>query len=150
MITDLQQQLGIDVSFFTQFLIFLLIFVWLQLVFFKPYLELILKREGQSGGLSEEAAKLEEAAGRDEQQYRDALVAARRKASAERDRVLGEARKTANDAIAVARSQSKSKLEVARDAAIKSAEAEINSLRGQVGGVASLLVEKLTKTKVGL
>jgi len=150
MITDLQQQLGIDSSFFTQFLIFLLIFVWLQLVFFKPFLSLIQKRESQSGGLSEEAAKLEESASRDEAQYRDALTAARRKASAERDRVLGEARKVANDSITEARAHSKSKLEVARDAAVKSAETEIGSLRGQVGGVAALLVEKLTKTKVGL
>jgi|GEM_PF-475479 len=150
MITDLQQQLGIDGSFFTQFLIFLVIFAWLQFVFFKPFLQLILKRESQSGGLSEEAAKLEESANRDEQQYRDALVAARRKASQERDRVLGDARKVSNDAVTAARSQSKSKLEVAREAALKSAEAEINNLKSQVGGVASMLVEKLTKTKVGL
>ncbi len=150
MITDLQRQLGIDGSFFTQFLIFLLIFTWLQFVFFKPFLQLILKRESQSGGLSEEAAKLEESANRDEQQYRDALVSARRKANAERDRVLGDARKVANDSVASARSQSKSKLEQARDAAAKSAESEITALKAQVGGMASLLVEKLTKTKVGL
>ncbi len=150
MITDLQRQLGIDSSFFTQFLIFLLIFVWLQLVFFKPFLKLIQKRESQSGGLSEEAARLEESASRDEAQYREALTAARRKASAERDRVLGEGRRAANDAVTEARLQSKSKLEIARDSAVKSAAAEINTLKGQVGGVASLLVEKLTKTKVGL
>lgn len=150
MITDLQQQLGIDASFFTQFLIFLIIFSWLQFVFFKPFLQLILKRESQSGGLSEEAAKLEEAANRDELQYRDALVAARRKAALERERVLAEARKTSNDAITSARGQSKTKLEQARDAAMKSAESEITALKGQVGGMAALLVEKLTKTKVGL
>lgn len=150
MITDLQQQLGIDGSFFTQFLIFLIIFTWLQLVFFKPFLQLILKRENQSGGLSEEAAKLEEAAARNEQQYRDALVSTRRKAGLERERVLGDARKAANDAVMAARSQSKTKLEQARDSALKSADAELNSLRGQVGAMSALLVEKLTKQKVGL
>jgi F0F1-type ATP synthase membrane subunit b/b' len=150
MITDLQRQLGIDGSFFTQFLIFLLIFTWLQFVFFKPFLQLILKRESQSGGLSDDAVKLEEAASRDEQQYREAIVAARRKAAAERDRVLGDARRVANDSLSAARSQSKSHLEGARDSALKAAESEIAALRGQVGGVASLLVEKLTKTKVGL
>jgi len=150
MITDLQRQLGIDGSFFIQFLIFLLIFTWLQFIFFKPFLQLILKRESQSGGLSDEAAKLEEVAGRDELQYRDAMVAARRKASAERDRVLVDGRKSANDIVTVARSQSKSKLEQAREAALRSSEGELNNLRGQVGSMASLLVEKLTKTKVGL
>lgn len=150
MIQDLQRQLGIDQTFFIQFLIFLLIFTWLQFVFFKPFLQLIRKRENQSGGLSEEAAKLEEAAARDEKQYAEALVAARRRAAQERDRLLGEARKIANDSVAAARSQSKTKLEQARDSALKSAEAELGALRGQVSGVASMLVEKLTKTKVGL
>lgn len=150
MITDLQRQLGIDGSFFTQFLIFLLVFIWLQVVFFKPFLQLILKRESQSGGLSEEASKLEEEASRNEQQYQDSLVAARRKANAERDRVLGEARKGANDTVAAARSQSKTKLEQAREMAAKSAESEINALRGHVGSMSSMLVEKLTKQKVGL
>jgi F-type H+-transporting ATPase subunit b len=150
MIQDLQRQLGIDGTFFTQFLIFLLIFTWLQFVFFKPFLQLIQRREGQSGGLSEEAAKLEETAAREEQQHAEAIVAARRRAAQERERVLAEARKSANESVAAARVQSKSKLELARDTAIGSAEAELASLRGQVGSVSSLLVEKLTKTKVGL
>ena len=150
MIQDLQRQLGIDQTFFIQFLIFLLIFTWLQIVFFKPFLQLILKRENQSGGLSEEAAKLEEVASRDEKHYSDALLVARRRAAQERDRMLGDARKAANESVAAARSQSKSKLEQARDSAVRSAEAELGALKGQVAGVASLLVEKLTKTKVGL
>ena len=150
MIQDLQRQLGIDQTFFVQFLIFLLIFTWLQFVFFKPFLALIEKREGQSGGLSDEAAKLEEAASRNEQQYSEGLTAARRKASLERDRVLGEARKAANESVAAARAQSKTKLEQARDAAVKSAEAELTALKGQVASVSAMLVEKLTKTKVGL
>jgi F0F1-type ATP synthase membrane subunit b/b' len=150
MITDLQRQLGIDGSFFTQFLIFLLIFTWLQFIFFKPFLQLILKRESQSSGLSDEAAKLEEAANRDEANYQEAIVAVRRKAMAERERLLGDARKSANDIVASAREQSKTKLEQARESTMKFAEAEINSLKGQVNSMAALLVEKLTKTKVGL
>ncbi len=150
MIQDLQHQLGIDGSFFIQLGIFLFIFLWLQFVFFGPFLKLIQKREGSSGGLTEEAAKLEEAAASDELRYAEALVAARRKASAERDRVLGDARKAANDTVAGARAQAKTKLEQARDAAQKLAESELTSLKGQVNSMASLLVEKLTKTKVGL
>jgi F0F1-type ATP synthase membrane subunit b/b' len=87
---------------------------------------------------------------RAEQQYQEALTGARRKAGQERDRVLGEARKQANDLVGAARGQAKSKLEQAREAAVRAADAELASLKGQVGPVASLLVEKLTKTKVGL
>jgi F-type H+-transporting ATPase subunit b len=150
MLQDLQRQLGIDATFFTQFVIFLVIFVWLQVVYFAPFLKLIQKRQGQSGGLSDEAAKLEEAAARDEQAYVDAVAAVRRKAMAERDRVLGEARTQANGVVSGARAQAKQKLEQAREAAARSAEAELSSLKGQVGSVASLLVGKLTNTKVGL
>lgn len=150
MIADLQRQLGIDASFFTQFVIFLFIFTWLQFVYFRPYLKLIQKRQSQSGGMSEDAAKLEESAARDEQAYLDALAGARRKAAAERDRILSEARGQANDIVGGARAQAKTKLEQARDAAARAAETELAGLKGQVGGVASLLVEKLTNTKVGL
>lgn len=150
MIQDLQRQLGIDGTFFTQFLIFLLIFTWLQYVFFRPFLQLIQKREGLSGGLSEEASKLEEAAARDEQQYAEGISAARRRAAQDREQLLAEARKSANESVAAARGQSKTRLEQARDSALRSADAELGALRGQVGPVAALLVEKLTKTKVGL
>lgn len=150
MIQDLQRQLGIDASFFTQFVIFLLIFTWLQVVYFRPYLKLIQKRQSQSGGLSSEADQLEEAAARDEQAYLESLASARRKAAAERERVLSGARVQANEVIGAARAQAKTKLEQARESAARSAEAELANLKGQVGGVASLLVEKLTKTKVGL
>ncbi len=150
MITDLQRQLGIDASFFTQFVIFLVVFAWLQVVYFGPFLKLIQRREEKSGGLSEEAAKLEEEANRAEQEYKDALVGARRKASAERERVLTEARKQANDLVGAARAQAKIKLEQSREGAVRAAETDLAALRGQVGSVASMLVEKLTRTKVGL
>jgi len=150
MISDLQHQLGIDATFFTQFLIFLVLFIWLRFVFFKPYLKLIQRREGQSGGLSEEAAKLEEAATRAEQEHKEAFAAARKRVVLERDRILGEGRKAASDLVASARQQSKTKLEQAREAATRTSEAELASLKGQVGTMASMLVEKLTKTRVGL
>ena len=62
MISDLQQQLGIDASFLPQFLIFIFLFLWMKIVFFGPFLTLLEKRETQSDGLSEESAKLEEEA----------------------------------------------------------------------------------------
>jgi len=150
MIADLQQQLGINSTFFAQFLIFLGIYVWLRVVFFGPYLALIQKRESKSGGLSEEAAKLEESAAWAEREYQDSLSSARKRMLAERDRILGEARKTASDIVASAREQSKTKLDGAREAAARSSESEIASLKGQVGSMADLLVQKLTKTRVGL
>jgi F-type H+-transporting ATPase subunit b len=150
MIYDLQRQLGIDASFFTQLLIFLVIFTWMQVVYFRPFLKLIQKREGQSGGLSTEAVKLEESAARAEQEYSSALIAVRKKAAIDRERVLLDARAQANSVVGAARAASKAKLEQARETAQRSAEAELVTLRAQVSSVSGALVEKLTSKKVGL
>ncbi len=150
MIADLQKQLGIDSSFFYQFVIFIFIFLWLRFVYFSPFLKLILQRESQSDGLTEEAQKLNEEANRLEGLYQEALGAARRRASGERDILLAAARKKSTDLTAEARSQAKIKMETAREQAARSAENDLNGLKSQVGPISSLLVEKLMKTKVGL
>jgi F-type H+-transporting ATPase subunit b len=150
MIADLQRQLGIDSSFFQQFLIFIVIFTWLRVIYFGPFLKLIQKREGQSEGLSDEAKKLEEESARLETQAQEALSAARKKAFAEREAILSVARKDANDLVAKAREQAKGKLDGAREAAAKSANAEIANLKPQVASISGMLVQKLMNTKVGL
>jgi F-type H+-transporting ATPase subunit b len=149
MIADLQQQLGIDSSFFQQFVVFILIFLWLRIVYFAPYLSLIEKREGQSEGLSGDALKLEEDASRLEAEYQGAISSARKRALAEREAILSEARRVAADQVAEARAKAKNRLEQSREAAAREAEAELKGLTGQVGSISSLLVNKLMNTKVG-
>lgn len=149
MIADLQQQLGIDSSFFWQFLIFFAVFLFLRTVLFGPYLKLIQRRENQSSGLSDEARKLEEEATRLEGQYQESLSAARKRAYAEREALLNVARKDSSKIVADAREKAKSRVDQAREAAAKNADAELANLKSQVGSVSSLLAEKLTHTKVG-
>jgi F-type H+-transporting ATPase subunit b len=150
MIADLQQQLGIDSSFFQQFLIFVFVFLFLRAVLFAPFLRLIEKRENQSEGLTDEAEKLEEESARLETEYQEALSAARKQAGAERETLLTAARKQSAEEIAAARAEAKVKLEQARETAAKSSEAELAGLKGQVGSISSLLVNKLMSNKVGL
>ena len=150
MITDLQRQLGIDSSFFWQLLVFLVVFVWLRVVYFSPFLKLIQRRESQSDGLSEEAQKMEEESTRLETQYKEAMATSRKKAAGERDALLVAARKEASAVVAQARVKAKEKIEQAREGAAKSADSELAGLKSQVGAISSLLVEKLTHTKVGL
>jgi F-type H+-transporting ATPase subunit b len=150
MIADLQQQLGIDSSFFPQFVLFFVFFLFMRAIYFAPFLRLIEKREGQSGGLSDEAGKLHEESARLEAEYQEALVGARRRAAAEREALLAEARKRGAETVAQARAQAKVKLEQAREAAAKSAEGELASLKAQVSPISSALVSKLMNNKVGL
>jgi F0F1-type ATP synthase membrane subunit b/b' len=150
MIADLQRQLGIDSSFFQQFFIFIVIFTWLRVIYFGPFLKLIQKREGQSEGLSDEAKKLEEESVKLEAQAQDALATARKKALAEREAILGVARKEANEIVLKSREQAKGKLDGAREAAARSADVETASLRPQASSISAMLVQKLMNTKVGL
>lgn len=149
-IAGLQRQLGIDSSFFWQFAIFFVAYLFLRSVYFSPYLKLIQRREGQSDGLADEAQKLEEEAAGLEAGVQEALSAARKGALGERETVLAKARKEASDSVSVARGKAKQRLDLAREASARSAEAELAALKAQVPGVSALLVEKLTKTKVGL
>jgi F0F1-type ATP synthase membrane subunit b/b' len=149
-ILNLQQQLGIDATFFTQFLIFIFIYAWLHFVFFGPYLKLIQSREGKSDGLSDEALKLEEESSRLEAQYAEAWAAMKKKTAAEKDQIVSVGRKEAAGITGAAREQAKEKMNKAREESAKSFAAEIASLKQQVGSISSLLMEKLTKTKVGL
>jgi F-type H+-transporting ATPase subunit b len=150
MIADLQQQLGIDSTFFPQIVLFAFVFVWMKFFFFAPYLKLITKREEASQGRSEEAQRLEEEAVRLSGQYQEVLSAARKKAFAEREALLATARKLGSDQVSAAREEAKVKLDQAREASEKSSEAELSGLRGQVGSISGLLVDKLMNTKVGL
>lgn len=150
MISDLQRQLGIDATFFPQFAIFIFIFLWLRFVYFSPYLKLILKRENSSDGAMGEAQKLDEESSRLEQAREETLLAARKRAGAQRDAVLAQARKEANELVSKARDEAKQKLEKSRESAQKSSETELASLKAQVGGLSSMLVQKLTNTRVGL
>jgi F0F1-type ATP synthase membrane subunit b/b' len=150
MISDLQRQLGIDASFFIQFALFLVVFFWLRFVYFSPFLRLIQRREGQSDGLSEGAAKLEEEATRLEREYQERIVATRKRVSSEREKILADARKDGAGFIAKSRDESKVKLEKSRELAAKESSAELANLQAQIGPVTALLVEKLTKVKVGL
>jgi F-type H+-transporting ATPase subunit b len=150
MITDLQHQLGIDSSFFWQFLIFFAAFIILRATFFGPYLKLIERREGQSGGLSEEARKLEEEASRLEKEYENSAVAMRKRAFAEREALLTAARKESTVVVAAAREKAKARMDLARETTAKDYEAELASLKSQVGPVSSLLADRLAQTKVGI
>lgn len=150
MISDLQQQLGIDASFFPQFITFLFLFVWLKFAFFSPYLKLIKKRENQSEGLSEETAKLEEESDRLEKKTAEEMLGVRKRAAQEREKILLVARQEGGATVAAARERAKKGVEAARLEAQAVERADIEGLRTQVGAVSALLVEKLTKSKVGL
>ena len=150
MIADLQRQLGIDSSFFIQFGIFIFIFLWLRYVYFGPYLELILKREKASDGMSESAAKMEQEAVLAEKESDAAMAAARKSAATEKDKILNAARAAAATDVAKAREQAKKELEAVRAVTEKEISVEMTALKQQSGAISALLVEKLTKTKVGI
>lgn len=150
MIADLQRQLGIDFSFFYQFVIFFVTYLWLSFVYFGPFSKLIAKRESQSGGLDEKSKELEEKTAQLEAQYVEGMAGARKEASLQREKILTEARKSASVVVGKARDDAKKKMDSTRERVAAESKAELDSLQGQVSSFSSALVEKLLKSKVGI
>lgn len=150
MIADLQKQLGIDLSFFYEFGLFVAIYLWLRFFLFAPYLKVLLLRNYQTGGLKDEAHALDQKSQEKEALFAQKIAEARRQALQEREKILVAARANAAVALDEARHEAKSKIEAARTAAEAEANAEFDQLKSQSSGVANLFVEKLLKQKVGL
>jgi F0F1-type ATP synthase membrane subunit b/b' len=150
MIADLQRQLGIDGTLGTQFIIFILIFVWLKYVFFNPFFKIIEERQHKTQGLKKEAEELQIEADRKEAELALKMSDAKKQISADREKVLSKARAEAAVVINDARKDAKSLIEESRKAAQKDSEQALKDLSGSVKAVAGMLVEKLTKERVKL
>jgi len=147
---NLQKQLGIDHTFFIQFVVFFGFYLWLRFVFFKPYLKVVLARDNQTEGLKDESMKLDTDSARKESEYAEKISVAKKKAAQEREKILAEARAQSNKLVEAARAQAKTRIEKARNEAQSQAEKDLGALKEHAGALAKVFVEKLTKARVGL
>jgi F0F1-type ATP synthase membrane subunit b/b' len=150
MIADLQRQLGIDYTFFIQFFIFAVFYLFFRFVFFAPYRDLLARRERGAEGTAEEAAKLEEQAALWEKEHEDSLRRGRKESAADRDAFLGQAKAEAAKVVDASRAKAKALVESQRVSSQAEADAGLKELNKSVNEVASLLVTKVTGGKVGV
>jgi len=150
MIADLQKQLGIDGTLGIQLLIFVALYLWLRYAFFSPFFSILQERQKKTQGLKKEAEDLLLEAEKKEAEYGAKRREAQRKISASRDKIISTARGEAAEMLGGARKEAKSHMEASRESAQRESQNALRELEPQIKNVASLLVEKLTKERVGL
>lgn len=145
MIADLFKQLGIDQTLWTQIGVFVFFYAWVRFVFFPPFLKLINEREARTTGLSNESESLSKLVQEKEAELGAKMAEAKRAASAERERIIGQAKSSAHVVLDNARKEAKKKIETARASAEAELSSEAVNLRKFSQALSEAIVSKLTK-----
>jgi F-type H+-transporting ATPase subunit b len=146
-VTAILQQLGLDTTFFTQFVVFFVLFLFLGQAFFKPFLRLIEERTLRTQRDRELATAIEAETKIKLEDCESRLRAARVEARSEFEKILAEAKAEESKILNDARAEAK-KITVETAAAIS---AERHRLRAQleldVESLAAAVSEKLLLKK---
>lgn len=141
------QQFGINLTFFIQFAIFIVLFPLLSHFFFKPYQRLFKARHKKMIEDKEDAERLVQEANAKLEEYKKQLMLEKANAKKEFETILGEARKEEAQILGQARGDAKKitqdaldQIQKNRDVLKKQLEADVESLASAIS--AQLLVRK--------
>lgn len=141
------EQLELNATFFYQFVLFAVVFVFLTKVYFRPFLKLIELRHRRTVEDRESAEKLAAQAEARLQEYQQKLAEIRAQLRAESDAILGQAKAKESELLGAARDEAKRLTQEA----IASVEEQKVALRSQitkdVDSLAGLVSEKLLARK---
>lgn len=135
----------IDNTIFLQALLFLFLFVVLNFVLFKPWLEVKERRAKRIGGALEDAAELRERAASREAEYGSRLSAARDQAIVSRS----ERRRAAEDQQAEIVSSARREAAVSLSARKQVIATEVDQARAELGGRVELLARDISTQVLG-
>lgn len=135
----------IDQTLFIQLGVFLVMFLLLRTLLFKPVLGLIEARRRATDGRRVEAHALEEEAKQLSDEVERKLRKARKEAKAERKKLLDEARASERDIISNARSSAHALMEEAQ----KKAESEALQVAAELKGQTKTLAESVAHKALG-
>jgi len=141
-VTAILQQLGLDSTFYTEFAVFFVLFLFLGQIFFKPFLALFEERHRKTVQAKEEAAAMTASAQAKLEEYQAKLHEAR-----------VEARKAIDETLLAAKTEESKLLAAARDEAKKltqqvsvEIEAERSRIQGQLQRDAESLATAIAET----
>ena len=148
MLVNILSQLGIDETLWIQLGVFLLIFMVLRTLYFRPFLSIMERREREGEGKRKEAEVLLKKAKEEESRYERELFFARQEAKREQEENLSKVKEETARELMEVRQANKKKMEVAREEIGK--EASAIDFEKQSENLSKGLVEKLTQSKVEL
>jgi F-type H+-transporting ATPase subunit b len=142
------EQLGLDKTFFVQFAIFLVFFMVLARLYFRPFLGLFEARHKKTVEDREAAEKLVAQAEAKFEEYKRKLAEERQAAKKEFDTALAQAKKEEASVLGAAREEAKKITQEAAESVAKQREQLKKSLEAEVEALARTISERLVSRKV--
>jgi len=142
------EQLGLDQTFFYQFVLFWVVFLLLAQLFFRPFLRLFEARHKKTVEDREAAEKLFAQAEAKFEEYKKRLADARLEAKREHDAMIAQAKKEEAAVLHAAREEAKKITHEAAESIAKQREQLKKSLEGEVDQLARTISERLVSRKV--
>jgi F-type H+-transporting ATPase subunit b len=139
----------LDYTVVYQMIIFLIVWVILTRVLFRPYLKLIEERERRTAGTEHESADLAREGERLKAQYEERVTQAQAAALAAKEAILDEARQQRDQLISRAREEAASILEQVRQEIDRQVEKEKQLASAEVAVIAQNLAGKVLGRNVG-
>jgi len=141
--------ISLDISIFYQIVIFVVLWLLLSKVLFRPYLGLLDERERKTIGTRHDTGQLEHEGARLKAEYEEKITQARRAGIAARDAIIREGRQEREGLLQQAREEGARTLESMRRDVQGQLERERELAALEVAGVAQDMVSKVLGRRVG-
>ena len=141
--------ISLDISILYQIVIFLVLWLILSKVLFRPYLNLLEERERKTSGARHDTGELEQAGARLKAEYEGKISQARSAGTAAKDAIIQEGRQERERLLQQAREEAARALESVRREVQSQLERERELAAAEVAGVAQDMASKLLGRKVG-
>lgn len=139
----------LDISIAYQIILFLVLWVVLNKVLFKPYLHLLAEREAKTTGAAHDSGALEHEALRLKADYEGKIAQAQAAGYAAKDAIVQNGRQQREKILSQARDEATGMLERARNDVATAMEQERRLAVAEVATVASDMVNKVLGRRVG-
>jgi len=140
--------ISLDFSVFYQVVIFLVLWLILSRVLFRPYVAVLEERERATSGAQEDTEALEYEGARLKAQYEEQLARAQAAAAAAKETILQEARRQRENIMSQAREQATASLEKARAEIRAQVEKDRQRATADIGDLARDMVSKILDRRV--
>jgi F-type H+-transporting ATPase subunit b len=141
--------ISLDISVLYQIIIFVLLWLALSKILFRPYLNLLDERERRTTGAQHDSGELEREGARLKAEYEEKIAQARVVGTATKDAIVQEGRQERERVLQQARDEAGRTLEGARREVQSQLDRERQLLASEVAEVARDMVSKILGRRVG-
>lgn len=141
--------ISLDISIIYQMVIFVVLWLILSKLLFRPYLELLDRRQHETSGARQDASKLEQEGARLKTEYEEKITLARSAGAAAKDAIIQAARQERERLLQQAHEQAARTLESARRDVDSQLEGARSAAAAEVAGLAQDMVSKILGRRVG-